>query len=254
LATRVIINADDLGLSPGVNDAVFGLMSRGRVTSATIMANGPALRDAAARSRQFPRCSFGVHMNLTDLPPLTGNKDLAPLLGDDGSFARKARDVPITPTIADAIRLEWCAQIDRVRSLGVPISHLDSHHHIHTHAPLFSILKSVQSYSGITRVRTTMNLYDPADPPRGGRTMLLKKRLWDLALRWRPPRARTSRLFTSFLIYHNLLPAVPRAGLVELMTHPGSPNPEFQREERLLETPWESRSTVPIRLISYNDI
>jgi hypothetical protein len=68
----VIVNADDLGMSREVNDAIFELMSRGRISSATILANAPATRDAARRAQAFPRCSFGVHLNLTQFEPLTG--------------------------------------------------------------------------------------------------------------------------------------------------------------------------------------
>ena len=68
---RIIINADDLGISQEVNDAIFGLMAEGKVTSATILANGPAVEEAARRVAEFPECSFGVHLNLTEFKPWT---------------------------------------------------------------------------------------------------------------------------------------------------------------------------------------
>lgn len=251
---RIILNADDLGLSDRVNDAIFGLMRRGRLTSSTIMANGPALRDAASRTKEFPNCSFGVHLNLTDLRPVTNDPALRPLLGESGEFARRARDVPYDRALLGAVEREWTAQIEKVRSLGVPISHLDSHHHTHTHAPLFKVLKRVQATTGIRRVRTTMNLYHPIDPLVGGVKQRIKKLGWHWALRWISPRTRTTDLFTWFWIYHDLLPAVPRAGTLELMVHPGSDDPIFLREEQLMDTPWETRSLSPISLISYNDL
>lgn len=252
--TRVIINADDLGLSPRVNDAIFGLMDRGRLTSSTIMANGPALEAAAKEAGSHPRCSFGVHLNLTDLRPMTTDDALKPLLNEAGEFARRARDVPYDDGLLRAVEREWTAQIERVRSLGVPISHVDSHHHVHTHAPLFKVLKRVQAATGIRRVRTTMNLYHPTDPLVGGFKQRLKKSAWHGALRWFSPRTTTTDLFTWFWIYHDLLPAVPAARTVELMVHPGSDDPIFQREEQLMDTPWESRSGIPINLISYNEL
>ncbi|MBX3390314.1 MAG: ChbG/HpnK family deacetylase [Phycisphaeraceae bacterium] len=252
--TRVIINADDLGLSGRVNDAIFGLMRRGRLTSSTIMANGPALEDAAARTKEFPRCSFGVHLNLTDLRPVTGDPTLRPLLGDAGEFARKAREVSYDDALLAAVEREWITQVNKVRSLGVPVSHLDSHHHTHTHAPLFKVLKRVQAMTGIRRVRTTMNLYHPTDPLVGGMKQRLKKLGWHTALRWMAPRTTTTDLFTWFWIYHDLLPTVPRARTVELMVHPGSDDPIFKREEELMDTPWEARSKPPISLVSYNDL
>ena len=60
---NVIINADDLGKSIEVNEAIFDMMARGSVTSATILANGPKLQNALTRLAHFPHCSFGVHLN-----------------------------------------------------------------------------------------------------------------------------------------------------------------------------------------------
>lgn len=252
--TRVIINADDLGLSERVNNAIFGLMSRRRLTSATIMANGPSLGDAAARVKEFPHCSFGVHLNLTDLAPVSGDPSLKPLLNSAGEFGRVAREVPYTPALLEAVEREWIAQIGRIRERGVPISHLDSHHHVHTHAPLFKVLKRVQRATNIRRVRTTMNLYHPTDPLVGGAKQRVKKVAWSLGLRWLAPHTRTTDVFTWFWIYHDLLPAVPSARTVELMVHPGSDDPIFRREEQLMDTPWESRSSAPIELISYDQL
>ncbi|MGH7242814.1 MAG: carbohydrate deacetylase [Phycisphaerales bacterium] len=252
--THVIINADDLGLSERVNDAIFGLMGRGRLTSSTIMANGPALEAAATGTKSHPHCSFGVHLNLTDLRPVTGDPALKPLLNEAGEFARKARDVPYDNALLGAVEREWTAQIEKVRSLGVPISHVDSHHHVHTHAPLFKVLKRVQAATNVRRVRTTMNLYHPSDPLVGGFKQRLKKLAWAAALRWKSPRTQTTDLFSWFWIYHDLLPRVPGAKTVELMVHPGSDDPVFKREEQLMDTPWEQRSKSPIKLISYNEL
>lgn len=252
--TKVIINADDLGLSPRVNDAVFALMRAGRLTSATIMAAGPAVADAAARSREHPRCSFGVHLTLTELRPLTGDGGLAPLLSERGEFAGNVRSVAVTRGLARAIENEWIAQIEKVKSLGVAVSHLDGHHHIHTHPPFFRVLKRVQQATGVRRARCTMNLYHPDDPMQGGTKRRLLKAAWNRSLRLLPPRTTTTDIFTAFWVYHDLLPGAPRAETVELMVHPGADDPIFQREERLMSTPWEERASAPISLISFNDL
>ncbi len=68
----IVVNADDLGMSHEVNEATFDLLSKGRISSATMMANAPATREAATQVSKFPRCSFGVHLNLTQFEPLTG--------------------------------------------------------------------------------------------------------------------------------------------------------------------------------------
>ena len=135
---KIIINADDLGLSPAVNHAIFALMEEGRITSATLMANAPAAEEAAQRLARLPRCSFGVHLVGTELRPLSSHPGLAPLLNEKGEFAGNLRRISITPAIANGIFAEWCAQIDRALALGVPVSHIDSHHHSHTEPGCFA--------------------------------------------------------------------------------------------------------------------
>src|SRR5690349_11238443 len=83
----VIINADDLGMSERVNEAIFDLMAQGRVTSATVMANGPAFRHAISGISRFPACSFGAHLNLTEFAPVTGGPDAALLTGAGGCLS-----------------------------------------------------------------------------------------------------------------------------------------------------------------------
>jgi predicted glycoside hydrolase/deacetylase ChbG (UPF0249 family) len=67
---RLIINADDLGISPVVNDEIFDHINRGFVSSATILGNGPAVADATHQIARFPQASFGVHLNATEFAPL----------------------------------------------------------------------------------------------------------------------------------------------------------------------------------------
>jgi predicted glycoside hydrolase/deacetylase ChbG (UPF0249 family) len=85
---KIIINADDLGISRLVNDEIFSLIAKGRISSATIMANAPATEDALARLSQFPQASYGVHMNCTQFAPLTKDEALKPLLADNGEFKK----------------------------------------------------------------------------------------------------------------------------------------------------------------------
>ena len=59
---KIIINADDLGKSMKVNDAIFKLMDKNLITSSTIMANGDYVEDAIVRSKKYPNFSFGIHL------------------------------------------------------------------------------------------------------------------------------------------------------------------------------------------------
>ena len=100
---RIIINADDLGISQEVNDAIFGLMAEGRITSATVLANGPAVEDAAKRLAEFPKCSFGVHLNLTQFKAISSAPGLKPIVDRDGDFAGNIRAVPLTPGLREQL-------------------------------------------------------------------------------------------------------------------------------------------------------
>jgi chitin disaccharide deacetylase len=247
---RVIVNADDLGISPAVNDAVFDLMSRRKITSATLLANGAAAEAAARRVSQFPHCSFGVHLNLTEFRPLTDSPALAPLLGSEGTFEGKAiRAVKLSRRLRDAVFEEWSAQVARVRDWGVPISHFDSHHHVHTVAGLFGVLKRLQRRFGVRRVRLTMNLYPPVLP--ASRKLLISKALWNFALR-RWHRTRTTDGFTSLGGFDAWVAAWgrPAGRSVELMVHPGGAA-MFDIENRLLEEDWRGRLPFPTELVSY---
>jgi chitin disaccharide deacetylase len=253
----VIINADDLGISREVNDATFDLIAKGRISSATIMANAPATREAARRAAMFPRCSFGVfrkcsfgvHLNLTEFEPLTSGPDARLLVGERGQMSRARLGAAAKPRIEwlRAVYVELCAQVERVGSMGVGISHIDSHHHVHTMPFVFPAMKAVQRRYGIRRVRLAKNFYSPEQPCPAG--LVWKKRAYNWALR-SMYATRTTDAFTEFLTYYHAEPTRKRMpGRIELMVHPGA---SYAAEETaLLDTDWIARSESSLQLISY---
>ena len=81
-AIEVIVNADDLGMSPEVNEVTFELIENGKVTSATMLANAPSIEDACQRIGNYGSCSFGVHLNITEFKPLTKSEGIQQLLNE----------------------------------------------------------------------------------------------------------------------------------------------------------------------------
>src|SRR5262249_25576254 len=148
---------------------------------ATILANAPATRQAADAAKRFPRCSFGVHLNLTQFAPLVGGPDARLLAGARGEMSRANETARPTPAFLRAVYRELCAQVERVASLGVRISHLDSHHHVHTRPFVFAALKEVQRRYDIRRVRLAKNFYSLDRPCPAG--LAWKKRAYNWALR-----------------------------------------------------------------------
>lgn len=250
----VIVNADDLGLSPEVNEATFDLMSKRLVTSATMMANGPSVLSAIEESKHFPACSFGVHLNLTELRPLSRHVGIWELLGENGEFNgildRTPERVKKSGKLLSAMADEWCRQIEFIGNAGIHISHLDSHQHVHTIPFLFPVLKYVQVKYGIRKVRSTRNVYRAEETP--SRITIYAKRAFQHALTG-CYRTKVTDAFMDFLtFYEQAVVSKQEWPSVEVMAHPGS---SFDDEEtRLLNTDWLGHLWGKIRLISYLEL
>ena len=83
---RLIINADDFGLTEGINDAIIEGHRRGIVTSTTLMANGPAFDNAAERGKSERALGIGIHLNLSEGTPLSDPSQLQSLINEKGVF------------------------------------------------------------------------------------------------------------------------------------------------------------------------
>ncbi len=250
---KVIINADDFGYSTDVNDAVASLMAADRITSATLMADGERLAEAVRLAATFPRCSFGVHLALTEMSPISSANVFreAGLLDENGRFNDAIRSIRPSGRLKEAIFSEWSSQVQRVVEQGVQISHFDSHHHVHTIPWLLGTVKRLQTKFGVGRVRSSMNWYLRSEC-RPSTVHLLKKRLWNSALRhW--PSTKTTDHFTSFswFVKNMMEGEIRRSGVAELMVHPGQPY--AVDETRLLWSDWLSQMPCPIELINYSE-
>ena len=248
----LIINADDLGASTGVNRAVFQLMAKKKITSATILANGESVREAVENLCHFPECSFGIHLNLTQYRPLTSSEPIKSLLDDEGQFAGldRIKSTSFSRGLVEAVFEEFCAQIDTLKGWGVKISHIDSHQHIHNRLVLFWILKRIQRRYSLRKVRISRNLYSPSAMP--SRRLLLKKKLFNLMLR-HYYRTTTTRGFGNLQTFVELgrLNQLPLE-TVEVMVHPNLTNDDGTISQ--LESDWICAMPVPVCLISYHQL
>ncbi len=249
MPTQIIVNADDLGLSAEVNEAIFRAMESGVITSATLLSNGPAVIPAARMLQRFPNCSFGVHLNLTEFQRLGAESPTAlfAILDEHNCFKGDAiREVRISAPMLKAIYREWCAQIDNLIQLGVQPSHFDSHHHIHTIPQMLPVLAALRRRYRINKARISRNMYDHAAPT--SRVLLAKKWVYNQALRC--IGFKTTRIFTELEVFIRVCAARPPAEpLIELMVHPGSAL--SSEEPGLLESDWTKRLSYPVALVSY---
>lgn len=156
----VIVNADDYGLTEATSHEILRCHREGIVTSTTVLALAPGFAGTARLLAEHPTLGVGVHLALVgEDPPLVPASRIPTLVNRDGmlptswrEFVRKAALGRIDP--ADVER-EWRAQIDRVRAAGVPLTHLDSHQHLHQWPSLWPVLHDLTNRTGIRVIRTT---------------------------------------------------------------------------------------------------
>lgn len=153
----LIVNGDDFGLTRGVNAGIIQAFREGILTSATLMANGPAFEDAVELGRANPQLGVGIHLCLVSGPAVASAKDIPALADRDGQLP-KTLFVLLTrlsggwiPT--RQIEREFRAQIQRVLDAGIRPSHLDTHKHTHTHPRVMEALGRVANEFGIRNVR-----------------------------------------------------------------------------------------------------
>lgn len=244
----LIINADDLGASEEVNDAVFELMGSGLVTSATLMSNGPAFSAAALRVKEYPTCSFGVHLNLTSFPPVSESKNLEPILWN-GEFCRELLTDERCRKLRGELTQELTMQVEKVFDAGVPVSHFDSHHFIHLKPVLLPVIKRVQKRFGVRKFRSSFE-------GMSEKNMLyrLRGKCMDLLVR----NFYRTTLPDGWCHFHNFQQRLPhlssRYNTLELMVHPGSKNEFFEKEIQLLRSEWRRFLPPGTHLGNYNSL
>lgn len=245
---RLIINADDFGISRGVNDGILEAAQSGGITSTSLMVNLPDSSDAVARVRQCSDISVGLHLNLTVGNALTGRSSLTQ--GDSAEFYSASRLlVAASLGMIDEsdIERECLAQIDRMTRAGFPPTHLDSHRHVHTHPAIYpAVLRAVQA----RRIPHLRIPCEPLDVNAGVLGATVKKSLLLLS-------ARRSRRIGHGAVGQSVAPPPGSAGFVgislqggtafaqrlfrlirqlpvgttELMTHPGHADDDLARRD-----------------------
>jgi len=149
---RLIVNADDFGLSPAISRGIIEAHAKGIVTSTTMMVNYPAAEEAAALARGAPKLGIGLHLNVTSGPPVLRPEEVPSLVGPSGRFRRDYYSLRYRVDV-DELRREWRAQIERFLAFGFTPSHLDSHHHVHLLPPFLAVAIELAREYGIPSLR-----------------------------------------------------------------------------------------------------
>jgi predicted glycoside hydrolase/deacetylase ChbG (UPF0249 family) len=252
----LIVNGDDFGLTSGVNAGILEAHERGILTSASVFAHAAATDDALAIARRTPTLGIGCHLTLVDGTPLSPPSTV-PTLAPDGVLRPTWRAF-IAAALAGRLALgdvehELIAQIDRVRSAGIRVTHLDAHKHVHAFPPVFEVVARLARRFGIGAVRVpwerpALTLALRSAVTRGARRQAVENlamTYWarrDSRLLARYGLAPAPRFFGRVLTglftpatFHALLASVPE-GTSELMLHPGYPDAALDRVRTRLRT------------------
>jgi predicted glycoside hydrolase/deacetylase ChbG (UPF0249 family) len=245
----LVVTADELGLSSKRNQGIVDSHCKGIVTSASMLAYGPAFREAVKIAKALPKLDIGLHLNLSEGEPLVlGHKTL---VDSDGEFwgraeaRRRARE-----SLFDMreVEREADAQIEVLKGAGIKITHLNSIDHLHVRGNLPQPLAMVAKKHGIRCFRCPADKVRPPslvlDPDRVTAVQEYHQSAVDAIGVYAQQRMRSTENFGGAALIGFLTPdlmietlkSLP-VGLTELMVHPGLKAAEsgFEGPERELE-------------------
>ncbi len=238
MTTRVIINADDFGLSPGVNRGIVSGFRDGILTSTTMLVNLNHFDDAVSLARDNPDLPLGIHLSLLWGRPLSEPLDVPTLVERDGCFPRSLSTLAARYFVGRLSRKQVCLELrNQVRKFldaGLTPTHFDTHKHVHCLPGILEAVIEVAGEFGIERLR--LPLEDELDfrPPAGPSwTSSAKRRLIRFLCRGSRARLdqagiRTADHFVGIAyqaclnsdVLHLILSHL-RDGVTEIMCHPG---------------------------------
>lgn len=253
---KVIINADDCGFNHHVNQRIGVAIDAGKITSTTIMANMSDLNGALELyDRYHDRVSFGAHLNLTEGSPIIASKPLLEFgfyiekddsLFFDGKKVESYHYKHLPNYICEEVYKELAAQIKIIQEGGVKISHLDSHHHIHTSLSLIGVMAQISKDYNLPKVRRIRNYVSSP-------ISFIGRQAWTFISMMNNRNYIFTDYFAIFKEYfaNPALKNIKESDVLELMIHPGHQMKSYQNEEQLM---LDIDYPKVFELINYNDL
>jgi hopanoid biosynthesis associated protein HpnK len=285
---ELILNADDFGLTRGVNEGIIRGHREGILTSATLMATGPAFDNAVELALANRSLGIGCHLVLVGGKAVSPPAEIPSLADAAGwmpeSLAAFVAKLSTGKIKSDAIEREMRAQIGRIRDAGIEPTHVDTHKHTHAHPIVMEALGRVSQALGITKVRKPMEkLRDSWDSSRRESGGMSAQLLASAAVRAITPQftsiskrygLRSPDNFLGLAITGKLGPVALRQliesvpdGSTEIMLHPGLCDSDLRntgsrlQQQRQFELDGLTDAAVrravseqAIRLISYREL
>ena len=217
--TNIFINADDFGLKPSVNKAIIELLDKGLINSTTLMANMPGFSEAVELAHQHNLLDkIGIHLVLTEGTPLTEEiKSLSFLFNGEDRYRKiRYRLILFSRRYRKLIYNEFAAQIEMLQKNNIPITHIDTHHHIHEVFTITKIILELRKKYNIPSIRILNNLE---------KSTKIYKRLYRHFINYyiKSKKANYSDLFgnrSDFIEILNNRPSTITKRSIEVMVHP----------------------------------
>ena len=155
---QLIINADDFGIHPAVNEAVRKAATEGILTSTSLMAGGDAFDEAVEMARSMPSLGIGIHLTLVGgIKPVLPPSEVPSLTWDNGVFCHDygkliVRDLEGKISLSE-VYAEWDAQIQKIMNTGLPVTHMDGHQPMHMWPHFYPIARDLAKKYHISCMR-----------------------------------------------------------------------------------------------------
>ncbi len=229
---KVIVNADDFGLTQGVNEGIVKAYQEGILTSATLMANMPGFDQAVELAGTHPELGVGLHLNILRGHPLSPAQTVGSLLSKDLRFipnvSNLLRRIALKKIKLDEVEREFRAQLERVLEAGINPSHIDSEKHIHLIWALFRIVLKLAKEYKIKKVRFIQEFCASSSPGQVFKSLFISLSSASMKKKMAQESVRSSDWFygvcdSGRITAAKLQRALQKAkeGVTEIMVHPG---------------------------------
>ena len=161
---RILISADDFGLSEAVNEGIERAHLDGILQAASLMVAGPAAKDAVRRAKRLPNLRIGLHLVVIEGPAILPKASIPDLVDTLGQFPsdqlRLGLHYFFRPAIRRQLAAEIRAQYQAFAATGLTLDHANAHKHMHLHPTVGRMLIAIGQEFGLRRIRI------PAEPPK----------------------------------------------------------------------------------------
>ena len=286
---KIIINADGFGFTKGINQAIFEVAKVGSISSVSCNVNFPYIEDITDFSKAFSNISIGLHLNINVGKPILNPKEIPSLVDENGEFWNQkfTRRYLLGKIKFKDIYKELCAQVEKLLSYNVNISHLDGHQNKHLYPGYFGKVLKIGKKYNIQKIRCHRRyLFIYPNKQRFSKLakyyLLNPKRILShLFARYQMLYARmkgfkmADRLITPAYLgnsykyqektWIDIIQSCP-IGVNEIYCHPGYPDDELRKyakyvDERLIETEILKSDVIKncllkenVDLISFNEL